>query len=287
MDTQDNARTLSPSFESNGMPLGQRLRQAREAKGISLEQASSHTHILKRHLVALEANDFAALPQPTFARGFAQSYARFLGLDKDAITESFDREYPAQLKESANIVRAPVQPMGTLQRDARPTLKFNPLILVGVLVALVLAFFVFRTVTHAHKDTEPQPVDTTLTPQEQVSGAAIDTTGSTFNNSGSAIGDATGLNSAGSAIDNGASAAVGAATLDVLIKNPTTVNITDATGSAIMQGQQTAGTYSLSGQPPFNVQIDNVDRVGLDLNKQPIKLSQYAQNGQANFSLAP
>ena len=141
--------------------------------------------------------------------------------------------------------------------------------------------------THAHKDTEPQPVDTTLTPQEQVSGAAIDTTSSTFNNSGSAIGDATGLNSAGSAIDNATSAAVGAATLDVFIKNPTTVNITDATGNAIMQGQQTAGTYSLSGQPPFNVQIDNVDRVGLDLNRQPIKLSQYAQNGQANFSLAP
>lgn len=287
MDTQDTARTLSPNSNSNGMALGQRLRQAREAKGISLEEASQQTHILKRHLVALEAGDFAALPQPTFARGFAQSYGRFLGLDKAAITESFDREYPTQLKESASIVRAPVQPMGTLQRDARPSLKFNPLILVGVLVALALAFFIFRTVTHAHKDTEPQPVDTTLTPQEQASGAAIDTTGSALNNSGSAIGDTTGLNNAGSAIGGATAAAVGAATLDVLIKKPTTVTITDAAGNAIMQGQQTAGTYSLSGQPPFNVQIDNVDSVGLDLNKQPIKLSQYAQNGQANFSLAP
>ena len=77
-----NAPTVDTSH-----PLGQRLKQAREKKNLSLEDVASQTNILKRHLVALEEGDYESLPQPTFARGFAVNYGRFLGIDSQVINQ--------------------------------------------------------------------------------------------------------------------------------------------------------------------------------------------------------
>jgi transcriptional regulator with XRE-family HTH domain len=58
-----------------------RLREAREARGISLEQAERETRIIRRYLVALEAEDLDAFPAEVYARGFLRSYASYLGLN--------------------------------------------------------------------------------------------------------------------------------------------------------------------------------------------------------------
>lgn len=69
------------------LPLGagERLRQAREAQGLSLEQVAAQTRITERHLAMIEAGDFAGLPARTYAVGFSRSYARLLGLDEQAV----------------------------------------------------------------------------------------------------------------------------------------------------------------------------------------------------------
>ncbi|HEY8489520.1 MAG TPA: helix-turn-helix domain-containing protein [Dehalococcoidia bacterium] len=61
--------------------LGDRLREAREAKGLSLEAVERETRISRRYLQALETENLEALPAPVYARGFLRSYAQFLGLD--------------------------------------------------------------------------------------------------------------------------------------------------------------------------------------------------------------
>lgn len=65
--------------------LGQRLREAREQLGITLEEAERATRIRTHHLEALERGDLEALPSPVQARGFLGNYADFLGLDVDEI----------------------------------------------------------------------------------------------------------------------------------------------------------------------------------------------------------
>ena len=94
---------------------GQQLRQAREARPLSLEEVSRATHIRLHYLRALEAGDFNALPSTAQARGFLRTYAAFLGLDAGPLLEntpevvepapapSAERPAPAQAQESASL----------------------------------------------------------------------------------------------------------------------------------------------------------------------------------------
>lgn len=69
--------------------VGQRLRQARERLGLSLEEAERTTHIRAQHLAALERDEFQALPSPIQARGFLKNYADYLGLDTDRLLQDY------------------------------------------------------------------------------------------------------------------------------------------------------------------------------------------------------
>ncbi len=61
--------------------IGHILREARENKGLSLEEAQAKTRISVRYLTALENGQYSALPTAVHVRGFLRNYARFLGLD--------------------------------------------------------------------------------------------------------------------------------------------------------------------------------------------------------------
>jgi cytoskeletal protein RodZ len=70
--------------------IGQRLREAREAKGCTLEDAERVTRIRAKFLAALEDEAFGALPSEAHARGFLRNYAQFLGLDADQAVAQFN-----------------------------------------------------------------------------------------------------------------------------------------------------------------------------------------------------
>jgi cytoskeleton protein RodZ len=76
--------------------IGEELRAAREAQGLSIDQVAAETRIPARHLSAIEAEDFAALPARTYAIGFTRTYARSVGLDSTAMAERVRAELDAQ-----------------------------------------------------------------------------------------------------------------------------------------------------------------------------------------------
>ena len=71
--------------------FGELLRQARDYKGVTLREAERATRIGRAHLAALEAEDFAALPAMTYARGIVRNYAQYLGLDPLTTVELFEQ----------------------------------------------------------------------------------------------------------------------------------------------------------------------------------------------------
>ena len=71
--------------------LGQRLRQERLQRGLSLEQAAKRTRISARFLEAIEAEEFDKLPGSFFARSFVRQYAAALGLDPEAFDAELGR----------------------------------------------------------------------------------------------------------------------------------------------------------------------------------------------------
>jgi cytoskeleton protein RodZ len=72
--------------------LGERFRQAREALGISITEASTATRILPRYLQAIEAGDVASLPGDVYARGFVRNYAQLLGLPAEEMVALYRQE---------------------------------------------------------------------------------------------------------------------------------------------------------------------------------------------------
>ncbi len=74
------------------MTAGERLRTAREALGMSIEDVATSTRIPTRHLASLETGDFSKLPAPTYSVGFAKSYAGAVGLDRNEIGEQLRAE---------------------------------------------------------------------------------------------------------------------------------------------------------------------------------------------------
>jgi cytoskeleton protein RodZ len=68
-----------------GTPVGERLRVAREEKGMSLDDVARQTRIPIRHLEHIERGEWDALPALTYSIGFARSYANTVGLDGPAI----------------------------------------------------------------------------------------------------------------------------------------------------------------------------------------------------------
>lgn len=74
--------------------LGERLREERVRRGLTLEQLASQTKIGSAMLAAIEAEDFDRLPGGFFARSFVRQYARALGLAETEIDAEMARLMP-------------------------------------------------------------------------------------------------------------------------------------------------------------------------------------------------
>jgi cytoskeleton protein RodZ len=87
---------------------GKTLAAQREAMGWSVEQVADQLKLAVRQVVALEADDFAALPSPAVTRGFVRAYAKILKLDA------------APLVAQVPVDSAPPVEVNTVRREARP-----------------------------------------------------------------------------------------------------------------------------------------------------------------------
>lgn len=68
---------------------GEMLREAREAKDITLKEASHATKIGIKFLKALENNEYDIFPTSVYVRYFMKNYANFLGLDPEKLAGPF------------------------------------------------------------------------------------------------------------------------------------------------------------------------------------------------------
>jgi len=69
--------------------LGQELREAREARHISIEEIASATKIVSRYLQALEADHLDLMPGEFFIKGIIRTYSRAIGLDGEVVLAKY------------------------------------------------------------------------------------------------------------------------------------------------------------------------------------------------------
>jgi cytoskeleton protein RodZ len=116
--------------------VGMALRDAREQQGMSVHDVAERIKFAPRQVEALEANDFAHLPEATFLRGFVRSYARVLQLDEASLLAAL----PAGL---ANQPTVRTQMVNVAFPSIRSLRSINVIWLGGAVgVALLLGLFV-------------------------------------------------------------------------------------------------------------------------------------------------
>lgn len=141
--------------------IGQTLKEAREKKGLTLDDLQQTTKIQKRYLIAIEAENFDALPGDFYVRAFIQQYAKVVDLDGD--------ELLAQLEEKTGIkTETPVAHETTTRTEAvrieqaekndflGKLMNYLPtIIIVIVVVAILGTIYVVAWGNHS-KNTESQ-----------------------------------------------------------------------------------------------------------------------------------
>jgi len=71
------------------LTLGEKLRQAREARGININEVAEQTRIAPLYLECIENNDYRTLPGGIFSKGFVKSFAKYVGLDEQEALQDY------------------------------------------------------------------------------------------------------------------------------------------------------------------------------------------------------
>ena len=267
-------------------PVGQALRDAREAQGLSVEDVANRLRLMHRQIDAMETGDFASLGQPVFARGFVRNYARLLGLDPDPML--------------ARMVGAPAAP-APVSRDAPPppshwlTSPWLILLLLGVLLAAAVPIGLYWWLNSgADEDMPPRPMRNSVplasAPPAPAVASSVETpvqTESGTADSPAAVKPAASAGQAEAASEPPAETP--AATTSVVhldFGGESWVEIKDASGRMLMRQLNPPGSsVDIKGQPPFDMVVGNAAQVRMTYNNRPIDLSPFVDVSVARFTL--
>jgi len=121
------------------------LKDARRRKNISVEEAARALSIGQKYLEALEAGDFAKLPEGVYGKNFLRQYAAFLGLDEAELEEIFKKETEDAVElRKKNLFSRQIAKMRYFL--AMPRIIRNAAIAVVVAISFVYLAFAAKTI---------------------------------------------------------------------------------------------------------------------------------------------
>ena len=82
--------------------LGEKLRQAREERGVSIAEVAEQTRISPHYIELIEQDDYRTLPGGIFNKGFVKSYAKYVGVDESEALQDYSRLISSQTGTDAN-----------------------------------------------------------------------------------------------------------------------------------------------------------------------------------------
>lgn len=146
--------------------VGQRLKDARLEKGLSLEDVARETKIRASFLSAIENGEYGKLPSPSYTQGFVRNYAVFLGLSERETMVLFRREF-SQDKE------VKVLPKGFVNDDPLKIsrIKVSQAVAGIIVIALLIGGFLLFQYRSAFLDPNLEvttPEENSVVPQEMV-----------------------------------------------------------------------------------------------------------------------
>jgi len=122
--------------------LGDALRERREHKGVTMEQAAEDTRIREKFLQAIESGDYQSLPGTVYTKGFLRNYAQYLGLDAEEMFALYTGE-----RGGSDPARtfAPMRPLVKRSFIFTPTVLVPVIVLGGILLFIGYFYYQFTS----------------------------------------------------------------------------------------------------------------------------------------------
>nr|WP_286182536.1 RodZ domain-containing protein [Bacillus sp. ISL-55] len=139
--------------------LGNILKEAREAKGLSLDELQSITKIQKRYLLGIEEGNYSMMPGKFYVRAFIKQYAEAVGLDPEQLFEQHKSEIPSTYNEELPDQLSRVQSRKSISPETSRILNILPKILIVVFIIGAFALVWYLIVKNASDDIK-DPVTT-------------------------------------------------------------------------------------------------------------------------------
>ena len=118
--------------------IGEKLRLARETRGIALRDISEQTRISMRYLEAIESDDYRRLPGGIFNRSFIRAYAKFIGYDEDLAMDEYARTLRERGESEEESSPKPYKSLVYTEDGGRRSPFMNLLLAIVILAVLSL-----------------------------------------------------------------------------------------------------------------------------------------------------
>ena len=271
--------------------VGRSLRQAREARGLTVGDVAQALKLTLRQVEALEQEGFERLPGTAFARGFLRNYAKFLRLDPEPLIADFDALHvgaAVELRRVSNAVGD--MPVGRSRGPSAVPAALAAAALLGVVVA-GWYFDWFRqpkalpTVDSSTPVAVLPPVEQTATVGATAPGA-VNAAPTPQTAPAPAAPEAAPTPPAASVPTAQAPAPDGLERLAFSFDQEAWVEVRDASGEIIFSRISKAGsTQEVQGKAPFAVVVGNAPAVRLSYKGRPVDLDPHTKVSVARLTL--
>ena len=136
---------------------GGALRLAREKNGLTIQDIASRLKISPKQIIAIESDDFAALPEPTIVRGFIRNYAKLLKIDVEPLLDAYKVIVPDKSPYAFAIKPASNMKVSNYEKP-----KIGRYIWGGFAILVGLAAWLFYQ-NYVQKPSPSQPIEPTET----------------------------------------------------------------------------------------------------------------------------
>ena len=145
---------MADSNRDTALGLGERLRSARKARALTLEQAAFTLRLESSVLRALEDEHYDALGAGVFVRGHLKAYARLLGLSEDVVLAAYRAADP----------NADAPPKVTRELEKPLTTTPGPVAIAVAVVFVIVAMLLLYVLSSGREPATPGQ-ETVSTPE--------------------------------------------------------------------------------------------------------------------------
>lgn len=270
--------------------MGARLRLAREAQGLAIDDVAQSLKFAPRQIESLEQERFDRLPGPTIARGMVRNYARLLKLDPEPLLSRMSPQ-PERAADPGQIAERFRQEVPFAESARRSTLVYAGFS-IGLLVLVGVVAYEWQQqkaapefVAPARERPEPEPAAPAVASAPALEAPAAEKLEQ------KKIEDEKPKQAVAKAeqppVENAEQPlAPGTHRLVLRTEAEAWLEVKDATGRTLISSLNPAGTErTVRGRAPFEIVIGNASAVRLTYDGKPVDLRPHTRVQVARFTL--